>query len=194
VSEGDDLDLDALFAEHRPRLARMVGVRLEPGLRQRLDVDDVVQEVYAEATARLPKYVEAPAMPFFLWLRFLCSQKIAELYRRHVGAGARDVRREVRGDPGQRSIADSGFLADQLSGHLTSPSAAAMREELREQLRRALDEMAPADREILVLRHYEQLTSAEAAAELGIGMEAARKRYVRALQRLKAALRAIDPR
>ena len=81
-----DLDLDALFAQHRPRLLRMVDVRLEPGLRRRVDVDDVVQEVYAEATARLPQYIEAPAMPFFLWLRFLCSQKIAELYRRHVGA------------------------------------------------------------------------------------------------------------
>lgn len=183
-----DLDLAGLFLRHRKRLMRMISLRLDPGLRRRVDVEDIVQEVYAEATMRAPEYAQTPSVPFFVWLRLLGAQKIAETYRRHVDAQSRDVRREVQLGDGQRSLADSEFLAEQLSGHLTSPSSAAIREEVRERLRTTLDEMADTDREILVLRHFEQLTSAEAAAELGIGLEAARKRYVRALHRLKAAL------
>jgi RNA polymerase sigma-70 factor (ECF subfamily) len=191
---GEAVALDALLARHRPRLARMVEVRLPAALRPRVDADDIVQEACAEAAARLPAYAQDPSMPFFQWLRFLCAQKIAQAQRRHLGAQARDARREAGASGDAAGYGDSAFLADRLSGHLTSPSAAAMRAEARERLRAELDAMAAADREILVLRHFEQLTSAEAARELGIETAAASKRYVRALRRLGDALRSIDPR
>ena len=180
------------FEQHRARLARMVQMRLDPRLRRRVDVDDVLQEVWVEASRRLPEHERAPSMPFFLWLRLLTAQKLVELYRRHLGAEGRDVRRELHSGDGLLPRSDSTFLADRISGHLTSPSSAAAREEMRERLREALDRMPPADREVLVLRHYEQLTSAEAARELGLEPSAASKRYVRALGRLRTALAGLD--
>lgn len=177
-----------LFARHRDRLTRMVAVRMDPRLRRRLDVDDVVQEVYAEASARMAEFTQRDEMPFFLWLRLLTAQKLAELQRRHVGAERRDVRREVH-EQTPAAWGESTFLADHIAGQITSPSAAAGRDELRARLTSALGQLTDADREVLVLRHFEQLTSAEVAHELGLERSAASKRYVRALRRLEQALR-----
>jgi RNA polymerase sigma-70 factor (ECF subfamily) len=79
-------------------------------------------------------------------------------------------------------------LAGELVGHFTSPSQAAMRDELRNQLLQALESMDPLDREVLALRHFEELGNNEVAAVLGISKDAASKRHVRALKRLRTLL------
>lgn len=187
AADGEAIALEELFDLHRRRLARMIHMRLDTRLRRRVDVDDIVQEVYSEAAERLQKYMRDRSMPFFLWLRFLTNQKLAELHRRHFGAQSRDLRREVHAEPSGNTLSDPRFLADRISD-VTSPSGAAAHEELRERLYKALAEIAPTDREVLVLRHFEHLSSAEVAHELGIMVPAAGKRYVRALQRIRAIL------
>ena len=148
---------------------------------------------FLEATSRFAKYASNDPMPFLLWLRFLgAHKKSCSSTGATSGAQARDVGREQHDNP-TRPLADTAFLADQISGHVTSPSAAAVREETSERLREALDDMASDDREVLVLRHYEQLTSAEVARELGLDASAASKRYIRALRRLQETLRTLDP-
>jgi RNA polymerase sigma-70 factor (ECF subfamily) len=188
ASLGNAEALDDLFQRHRDRLARMVRLRLDRHLKGRVDESDVLQETHLEAWRRLPKYFEEPEpMPFFLWLRFLTGQKIAELHRRHVGAQRRDVRREVRIQspaPGP----DSVTLVNELMGNHTAPSEAAARAELHKALLEALDGMEPMDRGVLTLRHFELLTNAEAAAELGISEAAATKRHQRAALKLKGLL------
>jgi RNA polymerase sigma-70 factor (ECF subfamily) len=190
ATRGEAPALDALFTRHRARLLRMARRGLDPRLYARVDPDDVVQEVYAEAARRLREYElqHAATLPFFLWLRLLTAQELAELARVHLGAARRDARREVAAGAAATHAHDSALLAAQICGHLTSPTEAAARGELRVQIARALDSIAPADREMLVLRHFEQLTGAEAARELGLASAAASKRYVRALHRLRAAL------
>jgi RNA polymerase sigma-70 factor (ECF subfamily) len=188
AEKGDRGALDSLFGRHRERLVWMVRLRLDRRLQGRIDADDVIQETYVEAFERLPDYLRERKLPFFLWLRFLAGQKVLQLHRHHLGAQRRDPRLEVRLHGGPLPEATSVALAHQILGRHTAPSEAAARAELRVKLEEALNEMDPVDREILALRHFEQLTNAEAATELGLEEAAASKRYVRALRRLKGVL------
>ncbi len=188
AARGDRQLLGVLMARHRERLRRMVALRLDRRLQGRIDPSDVIQEAYLEAAARLADYLRDPSMPFFLWLRFLAGQKLVTLHRHHLGVRMRDAGQEValRQDP--LPEASSAALAAQLLGHDTQPSEAAIRAEMKVRMQQALDGMDPADREVLALRHFEQLSRAEIAAVIGVSEAAAGKRYIRALERLKQAL------
>jgi RNA polymerase sigma-70 factor (ECF subfamily) len=185
---GDREALGRLLDRDRARLRRMAALRLDRRLNGRIDPSDVIQEAQLEAAQRLAEYLRDPTMPFFLWLRLITGQRLLALHRRHLGARLRDAGREVSLDRPALPQATSAALAARLLGQATSPSAAAVRDEMKSRLREALDLMDPTDREVLSLRHFEQLTTAEAARELGISEEAAKKRHVRALKRLKAIL------
>ncbi|MEM7231521.1 MAG: sigma-70 family RNA polymerase sigma factor [Planctomycetota bacterium] len=188
ASSGDRAVWNEILETHRPRLLRMVGMRLSADLRARVDASDVIQETYLEATERLSAYLEKPEMPFFLWLRFLTQQKMLGLYRHHVGAQRRDPRREVAICEGATPEATSEVLAAQLLGRLTSPTHAAARAELKRVVQDALNDMDALDRQVLVLRHFEQLTNGEVAEEMNLSEAAASKRYIRALVKLKEVL------
>jgi RNA polymerase sigma-70 factor (ECF subfamily) len=166
----------------------MIALRLDQRLQGRIDPSDVIQEAYLEASTRLEDYLRRPAMPFFLWLRFLTGQKLMELHRHHLGAQMRDAGREVSLYRGSLPETSSAALAAQLLGHGTRPSEAAVRAERKIRLQEALNTMDPVDREVLALRHFEQLTTPEVAQVLGIKEAAASKRYLRALKRLKEIL------
>jgi len=189
--DGDGSALDELFARHRPRLLRMAKFRLDPRLLGRIDPADVVQEVHLEAFRRFEVYLaDAEPMPFFLWLRFLTGQKVLELHRRNFGAQRRDVRQEVRFARVPRPGVSTYAIADQLVARGPGPSEVVRVEEEHHRLREALDAMAPVDREVLTLRHFEQLSNAETAAELGMAASATSKRYLRGLRKLETLLRA----
>lgn len=185
---GDGEGWGALLTRHEGRLRRMVAFRLDPRLQGRIDPEDVVQEVSLAASEHRAEYLQRPAMPFFLWLRGIAGNKLLELHRRHLGTPMRDARREVSLYRGPMPGATSAALAARLLGHDTRPSEAAVRAEMKLRLQGALNAMDPTDREVLALRHVEQLTNAEAARELGIQERAAAKRYLRALKRLREVL------
>lgn len=176
---------DELLARHRDRLHRAVNFRLDRRLRGRVDASDVIQEACLEAHERLPEYLAKPTMPIHLWLRFLVGQRLLIIHRQHLGTAMRDAGRE-------RAWPDS--TADGLAEHLMaagpSPSEDAARAEAQAYLRQALDAMDPFDREVLTLRHFEQLSNIEVALLLGIEASAASKRYLRALSRLQEILSA----
>lgn len=166
----------------------MVSMRLDPRLQGRVDASDVIQEGYLDAIRRVEEYIRDPSVPFYIWLRFLVGQRVAEHHRRYLGRPGRNVEREVSIYGGAIPGVSSGALAARLLGKLTSPVQAAVRAERKLQLQEALNSMDPIDREILVLRHYEGMTNVEAAAALGIEKAAASKRYTRALERLSKIL------
>jgi RNA polymerase sigma-70 factor, ECF subfamily len=184
----DQRALGEFFARHRERLRRMVRLRLDRRLQGRIDPDDVLQEAFVDASRRLAGYAADPAMSPFLWLRFLTAQRLITLHRIHLGVRARDAGREVSLYSGSLPAADSRSLAAQLLGRLTTPSRAAIRAEIQIKIQEALNAMEPIDREILALRHFEELNNSETAAVLGIHKAAASNRYVRALRRLKEIL------
>ena len=185
---GDAAALNELFTRHRDRLRRMVQMRLDWRLHGRIDASDVIQDAYLAAARRLDEYLRDPAMPLFLWLRFLVGEQMMILHRRHLGAKMRDARREVSLYRHALPEASSAALAAQLLGQQTSPSEAAIHAERMLRLQAAVNRLDPLDREVLSLRHFEQLSRAETAQLLGIGEAAAAKRYIRALKRLKDTL------
>src|SRR5262249_34838788 len=152
-------------------------------LRGRVDASDIIQEGYLDALRRLEGFIRDPSVPFYIWLRFLVGQRVQEHRRRHIDTPGRDVGREASLYRGAMPGASTGALAARLLGKLTSPSQAALRAERKARLQEALDRMDELDREILVLRHYEQMTNGDAAAALGLSVKAASKRYTRALAR-----------
>jgi RNA polymerase sigma-70 factor (ECF subfamily) len=185
---GEPAALNELFARHRDRLRRMVQMRLDRRLQGRVDASDVIQDAYLEASRRLDEYLRAPDMSLFLWLRFLVGERLLILHRQHLGAQMRDARREVSLYRAALPVASSAALAAQLLGKHTSPSEAAIRAERLLRLQEAVNRLDPLDREVLSLRHFEQLSRAETAQMLGIEESAAAKRYIRALKRLKDTL------
>ena len=188
AASGDPGSWAELIKRYRSRLRRMVSFRMDSRLQGRVDPSDVVQDVCLEAWQCLGSYVSQPSTPFFVWLRSVAGHKLGDLHRHHLGARMRDAKREVSIWQGSLPGATSAALAAQLLGHLTRPSEAAVRAERKVQLQTALNAMDPIDREVLALRHFEQLTVSEAAAVLGIKEKAAGMRYTRALRRFKEIL------
>ena len=188
---GDPQAIDELFVRHRERLHRMVDIRLDQRLRARVDASDVIQDAYVEVVERLGEYLRDPRLPLFLWLRLVVGERLLKVHRYHLGTQMRDAGREVALYRGALPQASSAALAAQLLGRHTSPTQAAVRAERLLRLQEALNSLDAIDREILALRHFEELTSAEAARVLEIEEAAAGKRYVRALRRLKKILAAL---
>jgi RNA polymerase sigma-70 factor, ECF subfamily len=187
ASQGDGEARQRLLARHRHRLRQMVTVRLDRRLAARLDPSDIVQEALADAARGLDDYLRDRPVPFYPWLRRFAWERLVEANRRHLQARRRSVQREERFDvhlPDQSARA----LADRLLASGTSPSRRLMRQELRDRVQGALDRLDPRDREVLVLRYLEQLSTAESAAALGISVGAVKMRHLRALQKLRADL------
>jgi RNA polymerase sigma-70 factor (ECF subfamily) len=188
AAAGDEPACRELFSRYRDRLKRMVHLRLSRRLQGRVDDSDVLQEAYLDAFRQLPDYARAPGLPFFLWLRHLTGLKLTEVHRRHLGTQLRDADREVTLHRGGLPEADSVSLANQLLGKLTTPSQAAIKAETRLFVQEALNSMDPIDREVLALKHFEQLSTSEIAEVLGLSKAGAGSRYLRAIKRLREIL------
>jgi RNA polymerase sigma-70 factor, ECF subfamily len=191
AAEGDEEALRELFARYHDRLKRMVHLRLSRRLAGRVDDSDVLQEAFVEVARKLPEYVQEPKLPPFLWMRHLTALKLTEVHRRHLGTQLRDADREVTLHRGGLPLADSVSLAAQLLGTLTTPSQAAIKAETRMLVQEALNGMDPIDREVLALKHFEQLSTTEIAEVLGLSKAGAGSRYLRAIKRLRAILEQI---
>ena len=190
--EGDEPALAALFDGSRDRLRKMVRLRLDRRLSGRVDASDVLQDAYLDVRRRIAEYARDPtAMPFHLWLRLVAGQRLTDVHRHHLGSQMRDAGCEVSLHRGPFPQADSMSLAAQLLGKLTSASQAAIRAEHKLIVQEALGGMDSIDREVLALRHFEQLSNDETALVLGLSKSAASNRYIRALRRLKEILSSI---
>ena len=192
VKGGDEQAQERLFDRHRIALRRMIDMRLDRRIQQRVDASDIVQEVMIEANRRLSQYLENPAMPFHLWLRQMARDRIIDAHRRHRASGKRSVDREqamVAGGEIDRSTIE---LVAQLCDTEMTPAAAATMQELQRRFRNAIDELDEHDREIVLMRHFEQLSNQDIAEALGLTQPAASMRYLRAIRRLRELLNVSD--
>jgi RNA polymerase sigma-70 factor (ECF subfamily) len=185
---GDKRALVELFQQQRDRLRRMVQLRMDWRLQSRLDASDVLQEAFLDVASRLDDYLREPKLPPFLWLRMCVGEELVNIHRRHLGTKRRDAGREISLQRRSAPEASSAALASMLMGENTSPTQAAVRAERLIAVQAALAALEPLDREVVALRHFEQLSRAETAQVLGIREEAAAKRYIRAIRRLKSIL------
>ena len=180
--------LGELFDQHRDRLRRALTCRLNPQLQGRVDPSDVIQETFVEAQNRLDDYLKDPKMSPWLWIRFLALQRLQINYRHHVQTKQRDARREVSLAKASYPAASSVHLASVLAGNCETPSERLRHQEQKLRLEEALEQMNPTDREILALRHFEQLSNQEVSEVLGLNVGATSQRYYRALKKLKELL------
>lgn len=185
--DGDSDSLAAAFDHYRPRLHALVRLRLDRRLQGRIDAVDVVQETFLNLPRKFDGWKRGSDLPFYLWLRLEVGQKLIDIHRFHLGAMARDASRDVPLHGGGVPFVESVTLAERLLGKLSTASQAAMRLELQEAVHDALISMNERDREMLVLRHFEELSNAEAAIVLGLSPTAASNRYIRAIRRLRKA-------
>ncbi|MBM79925.1 MAG: RNA polymerase subunit sigma [Planctomycetaceae bacterium] len=188
-SDGEQVVAE-LFTKHDNQFRRLLEFRMDRRLYGRVDSSDILQEAYLDAVNRIDHYLGDLTVSVFVWLRGIVNQTLINVHRRHLGVQARDAGREEnlrKGGP--HTTSDS--LAAHLVGHLTSPSQAAIKAEMTMRLEEALDGMDQIDREVLILRHFEELTNNEVAEVLGLQKAAASNRYVRALARLKKILESI---
>ncbi|HUT87904.1 MAG TPA: sigma-70 family RNA polymerase sigma factor [Thermoguttaceae bacterium] len=177
-----------LFHRYRQKLLRMIALRLDNRILGKVDSEDVLQDAFVEAARRIQDYLDRPSVPFFVWLRQITSQVLIDTHRRYLGAKMRDVKLEVTLYRAGSAGASSALLVAQLADSLTTPSQFAVREEMISELRTALERLEEIDREVLVLRHLEELSNNEVAEILGIDKYAASKRYLRALERLRSEM------
>ena len=176
--------LARFFDMVRERLKRIVNFRLDYRLNGRISESDVIQDTYVRAAQRIDSYLEKPTMPFFVWLRLEVQQQLIDIHRHHFGAEKRDIRKEipmVKPKANQTSLA----LAAHLVAQMTSVSQIFEKAEQIAAVEKSLDEMNELDREVIALRHFEELSNIETAEVLGIQPAAASKRYLRALKRLR---------
>ena len=187
AANGDSNAIDQLLQRYRSRLKGMASMRLDPRLLQRVDPSDIVQETLIEAHRRLPEYLRDRPLPFYPWLRGIAWNRLIDLHRRHVQSQRRTVNREVKLSiklPGQTT----GMLIKQLTMQESGPLQALVEIELHERLRKCLDELPEIDREVLILRHLEQLSVTESAAVLDIPEGTVKSRHFRALEKLRLQL------
>ncbi len=181
--------LDQLFSKYRDRLKRMVQLRLNRRLQGRVDDSDVVQEALLDASCKLAEYASDPQLPFFIWLRHITWLKLAEIHRRHLGTQKRDARQEISLHRGGLPSVDSVTLAANLIGNEESPSRAAIAAEQRIALQQSLNEMDAVDRELISLKHFEQLTIDEISQVLEMARATVGRRYLQAMVRLRTVLK-----
>ena len=187
--EGDRVALVALFDQYHKQLRQMVRLRLDRRLQGRVAPSEVLQEAFLDAENQLKTFADRRGeMSFFLWLRLVTGQRMMRLHRKHLGAAMRDAGREVSIYHGALPQATSISLAAQLLGRFTSVGQAAIRAEMQVKLQEAINSMDEIDREIIALRHFEELSNREVAELLGLRKSAASNRYVRALSRLQGVL------
>lgn len=189
---GDEQAVNRLLERHRAAVHRLIQLRLDPKLQRRLDVSDVVQDVFVEASRRLKEYLNDPRLPFHLWLRCIARDRIIDAHRRHRVSGKRSVDREYPMTARAPDRSTQDFVAQLCDPQLTPASAVANRE-MTVRVEAALADLEDQDAEIIVMRHYEQLTNHEVAVALDLTDPAASMRYLRAIRRLREMLAGDDP-
>jgi RNA polymerase sigma-70 factor (ECF subfamily) len=188
AKRGEAGAVERLLEVHREPLRRMIGLRLDPALAGRVDASDVVQEVMLEVSQRLADYLRNPAMPFHLWVRHIAKDHMIDAHRRHRQAQRRSLDREQPLVPAGLADQSSLELAGQFLDREMTPASAAVRHELQKRMEQAVAGLDEDDREIILMRHYEQLSNQEVATALGLSEAAASMRHLRAVRKLRAAL------
>ena len=186
--QGEPHAVERLLTNHREPLRRMIDLRLDPALAARVDASDIVQDVLLEAHRRLEEYLRNPVMPFRLWLRHIAKDHVIDAHRRHRLAQRRSLDREQPIVPAVLADHSSLELAAQLLDQEQTPASAAIQRELQRKLDSAIAELDEDDREVILLRHREQLSNQQVAEALGLSEAAASMRDLRAIRRLRAIL------
>ena len=179
LKEGGEEELTNLFMRVRPHIRQMIDIRLDRRLHSRVDASDIVQETYVRARQGLATFLQSPKMDPLTWLRLIGKHLIAEIHRHHFRSKRSPEREQKWGDD------SSDMLVNRIADSMHSMGAHIDQKHLLDQVRSSMDQLSFNDREIIEMRHVDELSIQEAADTLEISFEAAKKRYHRAICRFR---------
>ena len=182
---GDISAINQLMSLHQSSLHQMVRMRLDKRIQRRVDVSDVVQDVFVEASRRLKTYLDAPVIPFHLWLRQIAKDRMIDAYRRHRVSAKRSVDREQQMTTSRNSDQSSADLIRLLVHEGVNPEDNAMRKEMAKKVQASIAKLPERDAEVINMRHYQNLSNQEIGDTLELSEAAASMRYLRAIRRLR---------
>jgi RNA polymerase sigma-70 factor, ECF subfamily len=178
---GEPCDLQALFDRYKERLRRTVRLRLDPRLTGIIDSSGVLRMAREEVDRRVAE-AAGTTTASFLWVRQIVGEVLLRVHQERLGP---DIRGDISLYRGALPEATSTSLAAHLLGKgATADDFAAARAEQKILLQEALNAMEQLDREVLTLRHCEQLSNDETATVLNIPSSQASEAYIRALKRI----------
>lgn len=183
---GDGATLGRLLEMYRRYLSLLARVQIGRRLQGKVDASDVVQDTFLDAHRYFAQFQGVSEGQLIRWLRQILAAKLADVLRRYLGTEGRDVRLEHEiGDAFDRSgaLLDRGLVAAQ-----SSPSQQAVRREQGVLLADALGALPDDYREVLVLRHLEELTFPEVAERMGRSLDSVEKLWMRGLVRLRQVM------
>ncbi len=183
MRDGRPEALAAMFDHYRQRLRQMVQLRMDGRLAARIDPSDVLQEVYLDARRQVQSYLRDPKVAVYVWLRGLAQQRLSNLHRDHLRTQRRSLLNEM-----SLPTESTANLAGRLLARVDTPSRVLLKAELGQRLHRALAGLESDDRDVILMRHFENMSNGEVAEVLGLSDSGATMRYGRALTRLKALL------
>ncbi len=185
ADENPHLWLADEWMQHRSRLQSLLGSRMPAVLQRRIGIDDLLQECYLACGKRISFFLEQADIPIYVKFRRIALQTLADMERHHLGAAKRDAMKEVHLSDKEDSSSSNFDAWERFADTMTSPRTRLVKLERQSVTRRVLEELSENDRQILELRHFEELSNTECAAILEIEPKNASIRYVRALKRFQ---------
>ncbi len=168
-----------------PRLQQFIDLRLDSQARGRLQASTIVQEACLDALRRQTDYERLDGVPLYVWLRGLARDRLVDSYRRSFGVANRD---RQPGEGVAPPVSSAAIVETLVAKKRALPEFGSGRDEIG-RLVETLEVLSPEDREIITMRHFEQLSNGEVAEVLGLSESTSSARYVRALERLGASLK-----
>lgn len=182
ASNGDNSAVNELMTIHSDWLSGFIARRLCQKIRRRVGVEDILQDVLIEASRRLDQYLTNPTLPFRAWIYQIACDRVIDAYRRHRVSAKRSVDHEsYRISDGECEFCPTTTLIDTQP----TPADSILNKEVVCGVREAITKLNSQDSQIIVMRHYENLSNQEVGRVLGLSEPAASMRYMRAIRRLK---------
>lgn len=184
VRSGDAEAMAELVQLYTPRLRGFVERQMSAQLRQKVDPDDILQEVSVTCVRSMGEMDLSDWEPFD-WVCQVARRRVMDAGRKFFGAEKRDVRREV---PMQAKQDTSHDIAGILAGSITSPSKAFSRDQREMRLQTAIDKLPEEARLVLRMRYVDNMPTKEIAEQIGKSDGAVRVMLTRTVKKLEKLL------
>ena len=174
---GDQGAFSLLFGKYRRRLAVLVHYKMSEQLRSRLEVDDILQEVFLAASQGLGRFNYQSPGSFMAWLSRIADHTIVDT--------ARYESRQKRSTEEMLSFKSESNPNGAEPMDFMTPSRVLAQQESMQALLRKLDALSPEYREVILLAKFEGLTTLEISERLGKSRESVALLLHRALKRFR---------
>ena len=179
AKDGNDSALNQLCNVYGERVHWIVRLRMGRELRSKLESMDLVQDVMFSALRDLGDFAYKDEGDFLRWLSKIAENRLRDKIDK-LHADKRDIRKEVRLD-NHGPTTGGRFFAVRGPIDATTPSVIMSRKEDLDELAKAMDELKPEYKEVIVLTKIEGLSYKEISDKLGKSSEAVRKLVSRAM-------------